>query len=149
MTEEKEYIPTALAADIQGAFDFPVAGEEAAKVFSTFISDLVKASVKAGAWSIGHIKAVVESGAGFLMLSSTTENGKVRCRGELNRVEDYSMTVNVIVYGADPLRLEEMFVALVETLPHAQVDIIPAEGCDDPNCFDPFCHRHDHMHKDY
>lgn len=149
MTVDKEFIPTPLAADLKGVFSPSVPGTEAAQRFTGFLKALTLGAVDAGAWSIGHVKAVVEAGDGFMSMSSTTDDGNVRSKGELGTVEDWTMTVNVIVFGPDAEDLEDMLMEKAgSAFPGAEVNVYHAEGCDDPDCFDPFCRRPEHVHED-
>ncbi len=149
MTEDKEYIPTPLAADISGSFSPPLEGLEAGMRFEELLKALTLGSVEAGAWSIGHVKGVVEAEDGFMSMSSTTDDGKVRSKGELGPTGDWTMTVNVIVFGPDADELETMLLDKVSALlPGSEVEVYHAEGCEDPDCFDPFCRRPEHSHED-
>ncbi len=149
MTQDQEFIPTPLAADLNGTFSPALVGNEALQRFSDFLKALTIGAVDVGAWSIGHVKAVVEAGDGFLSMSSTTEDGKVRTKGELPSVDEWTMTVNVIVFGPDADKLESMLMDKVDAvLPGSKVNVYHAEGCEDPECFDPFCRRPDHVHED-
>ncbi len=149
MTEDQEFIPTPLAADLKGFFSPSLEGKEAVQKFSDFLKALTLGAVDVGAWSIGHVKAVVEAGEGFVSMSSTTEDGNVRIKGELASVENWTMTVNVIVFGPDADDLEAMLMDKVEKiLPGSEVSVYHAEGCEDPDCFDPFCRRPEHVHED-
>ncbi len=147
MTAEKEFIPTALAVELNGAVEPAMAGPEAEAMFSSFLRDVTLGAVEAGAWSIGHVKAVVECGDAFMSLSSTTDDGNVRAKGNLGEVSSYSMTVNVIVYGPEAEALERMLLAKTSGLPGSlEVEFHRASGCDDPECFDPFCRLDEHTH---
>ncbi len=147
MTAEKEFIPTALAVEMSGTVDPAMEGPEAETMFSSFIRELTRGAVEVGAWSIGHVKAVVESGDGFVSLSSTTDDGNVRAKGALGGISTYSMTVNVIVYGPESEPLERMLLAKTAELPgKLEVEFHRASGCDDPACFDPFCRLDEHIH---
>jgi len=102
--------------------------------------------VAAGAWMVGHIKANVRSNGELLSISSTTVDGNVRRRYEFSSpVNDYSMTVNVIVYGTERRRTAEI---LADNIGRALGDIemkIHSEiGCEDPACRDPACRDDGH-----
>jgi hypothetical protein len=95
---------------------------------------------------IGHIKANVRSGDEMLSMSSTTDNGNVRCRSLFaGGVHEYSMTANVIVYGLERRRVAEILVSNVKrTLGDVDIEVHSEVGCEDPGCKDPMCQDKDH-----
>ena len=146
MTSEKEFIPSAIAATVSGSFPSSVSAEDANGMFSRMLSKVTTDCAEAGAWMIGHIKANVRSGEGFLSISSTTDDGNVRARATFtDPVKDYSMTVNVIVYGIDRRKTAEILVSNVKsTLSSAEIEVHSEVGCEDPDCEDPMCQDKDH-----
>ena len=144
MTQEKEFIPAAVAAEISGSAGSAVAAA-ANSLFREFLSSVAKDCVKAGSKMIGHIKANVRSGDELLSMSSTTDDGNVRCRSMFaNVVKDYSMTVNVIVYGLDRYEVARILSSNAERTLNAVPKIYSELGCEDPDCDDPVCQNGDH-----
>jgi len=146
MTADKEFIPSAIAATVSGSFPSAIGADDANTMFSRMLSKVTVGCAEAGAWMIGHIKANIRSGNGFLSISSTTDDGNVRARAEFtDPVKDYSMTVNVIVYGIDRRRTAEILVSNVkDMLPFAEIEVHSEVGCEDPDCEDPMCQDKDH-----
>ena len=146
MTSDQEFIPSAIAATLSGSFSPPLSADNANEIFSKFLSKVTTDCAEAGAWMIGHIKANVRSGDGFLSISSTTDDGNVRRRLSFtDTVKEYSMTVNVIVYGIDRQTTAKILVSDVkEMLPCDDVVVHSEIGCEDPDCEDPMCRNEDH-----
>ena len=146
MTSDKEFIPSAIAATISGSFSSPISAEDANTLFSNMLSKVTVGCTEAGAWMIGHIKANVRSGDGFLSISSTTDDGNVRARAAFtDPVEEYSMTVNVIVYGIDRRRTAEILVSNAKSILECEeIEVHSEVGCEDPGCNDPMCQDKDH-----
>lgn len=146
MTFDEDYQPAALTFEANGRMDPALSAEDATALFNGIVGDLTRASAKAGAWMIGHVKAVlVAEPGGMLTISSTTEDGKVRNRETLGGpVEDYAFRANVIVYGiSEEQVLEVSKDYLREALPQAVIQMI-GEDCEDPECDDPDCHDPSH-----
>jgi len=146
LTSDAEFIPSAIAATLTGSFPAPVSADDANEIFSKLLSKVTIGCAEAGAWMIGHIKANVRSGEGFLSISSTTDDGNVRMRSAFtDPVKEYSMTVNVIVYGIDRQRTAEILVSNVEGMLECENMIVHSEiGCEDPDCNDPMCRNEEH-----
>jgi hypothetical protein len=110
------------------------------------LSSIAKDCVTAGSTMIGHIKANVRSGDQMLSMSSTTDDGNVRCRFLFSGdVKEYSMTVNVIVYGIERRRTAEILVSNVrKALKDVTIEVHSEVGCEDPECNDPMCQRDEH-----
>jgi len=146
MTTDEEFIPSAIAATISGSFPSIKEADEANNIFTRFLSDITLDCVKAGSWMIGHIKANVRSNNELLSMSSTTDDGNVRIRYKFSgNVKDYSMTVNVIVYGIERYKAAEILVLNVKrSLGNADTEIHSEVGCEDPECNDPLCRDKDH-----
>ncbi|MFA7341895.1 MAG: hypothetical protein WCY65_01825 [Candidatus Methanomethylophilaceae archaeon] len=141
MTQEEHYRPAAVAFEVRGRLEPPMPPEKATQLFNDIIGDVTRACVQAGSWMVGHVKAAVEGGAGFLSISSTTDDGKVRNRESLSGdLQDYNFSANVIVYGISEEQVTDIFLRRLKTsLPDALVQVIREEGCDDPECHDPAC----------
>jgi hypothetical protein len=146
MTSDEEFIPSAIAATASGSFRPPMNAGDANELFSSMLRSVAVDCVKAGAWMIGHIKANIRSGDGFLSISSTTDDGNVRARSVLtDDVKEYSMTVNVIVYGIDRRKAAEILIANVRMmLGDVRTEVHSEVGCEDPDCGDPMCQDKDH-----
>ncbi|MDR0791439.1 MAG: hypothetical protein LBE47_02750 [Methanomassiliicoccaceae archaeon] len=146
MTDDKEFIPSAIAATAGGSFPRTAAAKDANELFSSMLRDITTDCVKAGSWMIGHIKANVRSGNDMLSMSSTTDDGNVRCRCIFtNDVKDYTMTVNVIVYGLERYNVADILVSNVErVLGDISITVHSEVGCEDPGCNDPMCQDRDH-----
>ena len=145
MTDEEELIPTAIAADAYGSVG-SMPADAANSMFKEFIGSVTRGCVKAGSKMIGHIKANVRSGGELLSMSSTTDDGNVRCRSLLaNEVNDYSLTVNVIVYGLDRRTAARILAENAERiLTDVKIKIYSESGCEEPDCGDPMCSNKDH-----
>jgi hypothetical protein len=139
-------IPTAIAAAAAGSLPAVTKADDANALFSCMIRDVALDCVKAGSWMIGHIKANVRSAGELLSLSSTTDDGNVRCRSVLTKdAKDYSMTVNVIVYGVERHRAAEILLSnMRRILGDIDVTVHSEVGCEDPGCSDPMCQDKDH-----
>ena len=146
MTEDAEMIPSAIAASAEGSLPSEMSADDANRLFSQMLSDVARDCVKAGSWMIGHIKANVRSGNELLSISSTTDDGNVRIRSRfLNSVKDYSMTVNVIVYGVERHIVAEILISNVKkALGGIGMTVHSEIGCEDPECSDPACSDKDH-----
>jgi len=146
MTSDQEFIPSAIAATLSGSFSAPMSADDANGLFSKFLSKVTTDCAEAGAWMIGHIKANVRSGEGFLSISSTTDDGNVRMRLSFTGpVKEYSMTVNVIVYGVDRQTTAKILVSDVKGMLACDNIVVHSEiGCEDPECEDPMCRNEDH-----
>ena len=144
MTQEEEFIPAAVAAEIIGSMRSAEA-DRVNTIFKGFLGSVARDCVKAGSKMIGHIKANVRSGDELLSMSSTTDDGNVRCRSVFAKdVNDYSMTVNVIVYGLDRYAVARILSANAEKMLGAVPKIYSELGCEDPDCDDPMCQNGDH-----
>lgn len=141
MTRDEHYRPAAVAFEVHGCLDPPMSADGATHLFNSIIGDVTRSCVQAGSWMVGHVKAAVEGGGGFLSISSTTDDGKVRNRENLSgELDDYRFSANVIVYGITEDQVTEIFLQrLKESLPSAMVQVVREEGCDDPDCHDPAC----------
>jgi hypothetical protein len=146
VTEDEDFIPAAVAAVVTGSLPVLTEAKEANELFSLLIHDITLDCVKAGSWMIGHIKANVRSGNDLLSMSSTTDDGNVRSRCILtNMIKDYSMTVNVIVYGVERRNAAEILVSNVKkALGNVRIEVHSEVGCEDPKCRDPMCRDMDH-----
>jgi hypothetical protein len=146
MTEDEQFIPSAIAATVSGRLPDEMDAKDANGLFGSMLSSVTKDCVKAGSWMIGHIKANVRSGNEFLSMSSTTDDGDVRMRYSFTKsVKDYSMTVNVIVYGVERHSVAGILVSNVrQTLGSADIEVHSEVGCEDPECHDPMCQDKDH-----
>jgi hypothetical protein len=146
LTSDQEFIPSAIAATLSGSFPSTVNADDANGLFSKLLSKVTIGCAEAGAWMIGHIKANIRSGEGFLSISSTTDDGNVRMRSAFTGpVKDYSMTVNVIVYGIDRQTTAEILVSDVKEMLACENAVVHSQiGCEDPDCGDPMCRDEDH-----
>jgi len=143
MTSDAELIPSAIAATGTGSLPDHT---DANTLFSDMIRNIALDCVKAGSWMIGHIKANIRSGDELLSISSTTDDGKARRRCEFSKdVKDYSMTVNVIVYGVERHKVAGILVSNVRrSLGDVDMTVHSEVGCEDPECSDPACQDKDH-----
>ncbi|MDR0791351.1 MAG: hypothetical protein LBE47_02300 [Methanomassiliicoccaceae archaeon] len=146
MTDDIEFIPAAIAATAEGSLRSATSAKDANELFSSMLRDITLDCVKAGSWMIGHIKANVRSCDDLLSMSSTTDDGNVRCRCVLtNDIKEYSMTVNVIVYGLERHSVAEILVSNVRrVLGNVDIEVHSEVGCEDPKCKDPLCQDTDH-----
>ena len=140
MTSERDDLPAAVAADINGTFKKTISCDEANNTFIDFLSNVTKDCAAAGAVMIGHVKANVRSGNEMLAINSTTEDGHVRIRSQFSSdVSEYTMTINVIVYGVVEKRISEILDKRRSTLGMNKMKIYSDTGCTDPKCSDPEC----------
>ena len=146
MTADKEFIPAAIAATAGGSFASHMSADGANALFAGMLRNIVLGCVDAGSTMIGHIKANIRSGDELLAMSSTTDDGNVRCRYKFSKgVKDYTMTVNVIVYGIERRTAAEILARSVkDVLGNADLKIHSEVGCEDPECNDPMCQRDEH-----
>ena len=146
MTSDAEFIPAAIAATASGSLRKAAKADAANKLFKDMLRDVTLGCVKAGSTMIGHIKANIRSGNDMLSISSTTDDGNVRPRSVFkNDVKDYSMTVNVIVYGLERRKVAEILVSNVKRiLGNVNLTVHSEVGCEDPECKDPMCQRDEH-----
>ena len=129
-----------------GSFASALKAEDANVLFSEILSGIAKECMKEGALMIGHIKANVRSGGEMLSLSCTTGDGNVRPRSSFTKdVRNYSMTMNVIVYGTERRRTAEIAVSNIKkALGSVITEVYSEAGCEDPGCDDPMCRNEDH-----
>ena len=141
MTEDGQFIPSAIAATAKGSLRRVLSAGDANELFSSMLRRMTLDCVEAGSWMIGHIKANVRSGDEMLSMSSTTDDGNVRLRYSFGKdVKDYAMTANLIVYGVERHKAAEIFVTNVKrTLGDAETEVHSEIGCEDPGCSDPMC----------
>ena len=140
MTAVKEDQPAVVAADINGKFKQTLICNDANDRFIEFLSNVTKDCAAAGAIMIGHVKANVRSGDEMLAINSTTADGHVRIRSQFSSdVTEYSMTINVIVYGVAEKNISEMLNTRRSTLGINKMKIYSDTGCTDPKCEDPAC----------
>lgn len=146
MTEDVNMIPSAIAATAKGSLPIATNAEAANRLFSDMLKAVTKDCVKAGSWMIGHIKANVRTDNELLSMSSTTDDGNVRSRCSFTKgVKDYSMTVNVIVYGVERHKVAEILVSdMKKALGDIEITVHSEMGCEDPGCNDPVCQDKDH-----
>jgi len=146
VTEDAEFIPAAIAATAAGSLEGSMTAEQANKLFSGLLRDVTIDCVKAGSWMIGHIKSNIRSENEFLSISSTTDDGNVRVRYAFTGdVKEYSMTLNVIVYGVERHEVAEILVRNVKrVLGNIDITVHSEVGCEDPGCKDPMCQDKDH-----
>ena len=82
-------------------------GEEIARMMGGLISKVTVRCFEEGAKLIGHVKGMVESeDEGFLAISSTTEDGRVQTKGDLEGGRRLRMVINVIIYGLNVHKVE-------------------------------------------
>jgi len=145
MTSDEDFIPAAIAATVNGSLP-PMTADEANSLFSNMLHHVALDCVDAGSWMIGHIKMNVRSGDDFLSVSVTTDDGNVRNRAVFTgSVSDYSLTVNVIVYGLERRKTAEILVSnLKKVLADVNITVHSEVGCEDPKCGDPLCRDKDH-----
>ncbi|MCL2607180.1 MAG: hypothetical protein FWD92_01295 [Methanomassiliicoccaceae archaeon] len=145
MTSDEDFIPSAIAATVSGSLP-SMNAEDANSLFSEMLHHVAVDCVNAGSWMIGHIKANVRSGDDFLSISVTTDNGNVRSRAAFTEiVNNYSMTVNVIVYGLERKKVAEILVSnLRKILADVDITVHSQVGCEDPGCGDPLCQDENH-----
>ena len=140
MTAIREDLPAAVAADINGKFKSALSSDLANDVFMEFLSYVTKDCAAAGALMIGHVKANVRSGNEMLAINSTTMDGHVRIRSQFSSdVSEYTMTINVIVYGVVEKKISEILNARRSVLGKNKMKIYSDTGCTDPKCEDPAC----------
>jgi len=146
VTSDKEFIPAAIAATGKGSFASSKSAEAANSLFIGMLRDIALGCVNAGSTMIGHIKANIRSGGELLAMSSTTDDGNVRSRYTFAKeVKDYTMTVNVIVYGIERYKAAEILVSNVKkALSNVDIEVHSEVGCEDPECNDPLCQRDEH-----
>ena len=146
MTSDEDLIPAAIAAVASGSLLQVANADDANRIFSSIIENVAKDCVKAGSWMIGHIKANVRSGGELLSVSSTTDDGNVRYRYSFKKdVKDYSMTVNVIVYGIERHTAAEILISnMRKALDNVDIQVRSETGCEDPECGDPMCRDEGH-----
>jgi hypothetical protein len=140
-------IPSAIAATASGSLPSVTKAEDANILFSNILSNIAKECAGAGSWMIGHIKANIRSDGELLSIGSTTEEGKVRHRCSFEKdVKDYSMTLNVIVYGLERHMTAEILVSNVRNvLGDIDIEVHSEVGCEDPECGDPMCQDEGHQ----
>lgn len=141
MTQDVNYIPAAVAFNILGERHEGWGAANATILFNNLIGEVTRKCVQAGSWMIGHVKASLDSDAGFISMSSTTDDGNVRNRGELKgTMHRFDLTVNVIVYGLSEEQVKDIFlIEAGKALPGSAVEVIIDPGCEDPACQDPLC----------
>ena len=146
MTADTEFIPSAIAATASGSLEPAMNADGANELFSSLLRNVAVECVGAGAWMIGHIKANIRSGNELLSISCTTDDGNVRRRYSFaGTVKDYSMTVNVIVYGIERHRTAEILVSNMQRMfGRTDIKVHSEVGCEDPGCSDPMCQDADH-----
>jgi len=146
VTSDAEFIPAAIAATATGSFASLMKADGANALFGKMLRGIAVGCVNAGSAMIGHIKANVRANDEFLSMSSTTDDGNVRFRYRFTKdVKDYTMTVNVIVYGIERHKAAEILVSNMKgTLGNVNVEIHSEIGCEDPECGDPMCQRDEH-----
>lgn len=141
MTKDIDYIPTAVAFSIVGESKKGCEATKATALFNNLMGEVTRNCVQSGSWMIGHVKAALNSDAGFISISSTTDDGKVRNRGELKgTMHHFDFTANVIVYGLNEDQVTDIFQKeAAKVLPNSIVEVIVDPGCEDPGCQDPLC----------
>ncbi|MDR2866440.1 MAG: hypothetical protein LBV13_03440 [Methanomassiliicoccaceae archaeon] len=146
MTDDEEFIPSAIAATAAGSLRTVTDADDANALFMGMLKNVTVDCVKEGSWMIGHIKANVRSSDEMLSMSSTTDDGNVRCRSSFTvPVKDYSITVNVIVYGVERHRAAGILVSdMRAALGDIDITVHSEVGCEDPGCSDPACQDKDH-----
>ncbi|MCL2143229.1 MAG: hypothetical protein FWH44_03115 [Methanomassiliicoccaceae archaeon] len=147
MTDDADLIPAAVAAVASGSFSPSLKADAAVRIFRGMLRDIALDCVTSGSAMIGHIKANVRSGDEMMSMSSTTDDGNVRCRSVFAKdVSEYSMTVNVIVYGIENRKAAEILVPNVRKISDdVKITVHSEIGCEDPECKDPLCQ--DEAHK--
>jgi hypothetical protein len=93
------------------AVELPERGtrEEIAQMMGGVISKVTVRCFEEGAKLIGHVKGMVESeDGGFLAISSTTEDGRVQTKGDLEGGRKLQMVINVIIYGLNVHKVEHI-----------------------------------------
>jgi len=146
VTSDAEYIPAAIAATAGGSLASPMGADDANSLFKKMLRDIAVGCVSAGSTMIGHIKANVRANDELLSMSSTTDDGNVRSRYVFTKdVKDYTMTVNVIVYGLERHKAAEILVSNArDALGDVRIEVHSEVGCEDPGCKDPMCQRDEH-----
>ena len=105
MTQDEDYIPAAVAFELSGESKEGYEAVEAILLFNDLIGAVTRKCVEVGSWMIGHVKATLNCDAGFISISSTTDDGRVHNRGELKgTMHRFDFVANVIVYGLSESR---------------------------------------------
>ena len=104
------------AEQMELVFDSPVCQESVKAAVSSLIHDLAEGVTKAGCSLIGHIKAIVKSERGYLLVSSTCPKKQPHTKGMLSKqISSAQITVNAIVYGVEKSILEGLVSQRLET----------------------------------
>ncbi len=98
------------------ALPAPLSETDLRRGIEAFLSELARALGDRGCRLIGHIKGVLEKGAGDrLFFSVTSFEEKARFKGSLaGEVEKIRLTLNVIVYGVGNEEVQRLVLAALQ-----------------------------------
>ena len=102
--------PTACACRWQLTFDDAIPAIDLNSRTALLLSELSGGLEQNGGRLVGHIKGMIDAGEkGHLVFSITSFEKGARFKGELvGRITEAALTINVIAYGIEEVRVEEV-----------------------------------------
>ena len=102
--------PTACACRWQLTFDDAIPAIDLNSRTALLLSELSGGLEQNGGRLVGHIKGMIDAGEkGHLVFSITSFEKGARLKGELvGRITEAALTINVIAYGIEEVRVEEV-----------------------------------------
>lgn len=101
--------PAVHSSESEILFDAKLSFDFIKNIICDFIDRLVLKIKMAGGEMIGHLKAVIKTECGYMLISATSFDAKPQVKGRLaDNADSISMTINAIVYGIDKKILTEI-----------------------------------------